>query len=251
VRLRFADNFTGPLGAAPRQWAALPSWIETGAGPLSTSVAGWHLDGRGHLEVTAFRQRDGSWRGTIIDTPWPQFTYGTITFRTLVPGGTPGPWSAVWAVAGRPEQTTFPPATQGGEFDFMEVTGRRSGTIMGLHSRRANGAIGQCGGLVGPPVTVPPSAVTPTATDGWHLFKVEWYPDGVSWFVDGTMYLHIRPADCTTQPWVFDKPHRLRLMMLVGGTGGTPPAGGPDHYTMLVDYIRVEVPNPSRVISAP
>jgi beta-glucanase (GH16 family) len=246
VRLRFADDFTGPIGTVPRRWAPLTNWIQTGAGPLSTAVAGWHLDGRGHLEVSAFRRRDGTWRGTIIDTPHPQFTYGVVTFRALVPGGVSGPWSAVWAVAGGPEQTTFPPFSQGGEIDFMEVFGGRSSqTNMALHWARAGGTIGSCGGLTAPGVAVPPSAIKPDATSGWHVFTVAWYPGDISWYVDGVLRRTLRPQDCGTGPWAFDKPHRLRLMMLAGGAGGPPQ--GPDHYTMLVDYLRVEAPDPARL----
>jgi hypothetical protein len=243
VPLRFADDFSGPAGSAPRQWAALAGWIETGNGPLSRSLAGWHLDGHGHLAISTFRQPDGSWRGTIIDTPWPQFAYGVVSFRVLVPGGVSGIWPAVWAVAGGPEQERFPPAAQGGEIDFMEVFGARSDhTNLMVHWMRPDHRIAMCGGTVGPPITVPPGQVTPGATAGWHVVSVYWLPGELTWFFDGVPYLALSRADCPAGAWVFDKPHRLRLMMLAGGTAGRPAPGGPGRYTMLVDYLRVEAP---------
>ena len=82
-------------------------------------------------------------------------------------------------------------------------------------------------------------------SDDFHVFSVDWSPDQIRWFVDGTLYRSLSPNDLPSgSQWVFDHPFFMILNFAVGG--GWP--GNPDPNTlfpqsMLVDYVRVYANN--------
>ncbi len=77
--------------------------------------------------------------------------------------------------------------------------------------------------------------------DEFHVFSVEWGPNSIRWYVDGTLYKTRTPADIPPgTKWVFDHPFFIILNVAVGGNW----PGNPDPTTvfpqkMLVDYVRV------------
>jgi beta-glucanase (GH16 family) len=82
--------------------------------------------------------------------------------------------------------------------------------------------------------------------DGFHVFAIEWWPERITWSVDGVPYSTLTPDDLPSGArWVFDHPFFLILNVAVGGHW----PGYPDETTtfpqeMLVDYVRVhQVPD--------
>jgi beta-glucanase (GH16 family) len=76
--------------------------------------------------------------------------------------------------------------------------------------------------------------------DGYHVFSVEWDETQIAWFVDGTRFLGITPADLAGKTWVFNHPFFIILNVAVGGNFvGPPDATTVFPQTMLVDWVRV------------
>ena len=77
--------------------------------------------------------------------------------------------------------------------------------------------------------------------DDFHLYALEWEPDVVRFYLDGTLYATFTPANLPSgKRWVYDHPFFIILNVAVGGEW----PGSPDTTTvfpqiMLVDYVRV------------
>ena len=78
-------------------------------------------------------------------------------------------------------------------------------------------------------------------SDSFHEFAVEWEPNVIRFYVDGSLYKTRTPADLPAgAQWVFD--HSFFIILNVAVGGGWP--GNPDRTTvfpqqMQVDYVRV------------
>jgi beta-glucanase (GH16 family) len=83
-------------------------------------------------------------------------------------------------------------------------------------------------------------------SDSFHLYAMEWLPDGLRFFIDDTEVFHYQPTDfatpVTAEEWPFgEKPFSLILNVAYGGGWGG--AMGTDDTTlpavMEIDYVRV------------
>ncbi|MBP1688519.1 MAG: hypothetical protein H6Q33_4662, partial [Deltaproteobacteria bacterium] len=82
------------------------------------------------------------------------------------------------------------------------------------------------------------------------IFAVEWQPDRVVWYLDGTPYFTATPNDAFLQgkQWVFNHPFFMLLNVAVGGSFGGPV--GPDTtfpQKTWVDYVRLYQAKPTIV----
>ncbi|GAB1643467.1 hypothetical protein KRMM14A1259_38900 [Krasilnikovia sp. MM14-A1259] len=140
-----------------------------------------------------------------------QFTYGSMAARMKLPA-LPGAFPAFWSQG--LDGARWP---ANGEIDVMENVGERNWTSSGIH-------------FSGPTVTGLPSDDPAhnrypgrTAFPGfnaadWHVYRVDWSPGGLAFFVDEREFLRITPADVTPYgAWVFDEPQYLLLNMAIGG----------------------------------
>jgi beta-glucanase (GH16 family) len=81
----------------------------------------------------------------------------------------------------------------------------------------------------------------PVFADDFHTYAVEWEPNVIRWYVDGTLYQTRTPTDLPAGGrWVFDNPMFVLVNLAVGGNW----PGYPDGTTvfpqeLLVDYVRV------------
>ena len=78
--------------------------------------------------------------------------------------------------------------------------------------------------------------------DAFHTFAVEWQPDRITWFLDGSPYFTATPGDPFLQgkEWVFNHPFYLLLNVAVGGNfGGAVGADTVFPQQTLVDYVRL------------
>jgi beta-glucanase (GH16 family) len=142
------------------------------------------------------------------------FTYGTVEARLRVPAGQ-GLWSALWMLP-----------TAGGsrpEVDILEVLGHDTRTsYQSLHRHDRSAA---------------PLQHTERGSDlavGWHVYRLEWMPERLQWYIDDELAFSVRGSD------VPDEPMYLMANLAVGGRWpGSPDASTPFPASMIIDYIEV------------
>ena len=168
-----------------------------------------------------------------------EFAYGTAAARIRMTAGD-GLWPAFWALG-----TGAWPET--GEIDIMEYVGETDWTGVALHGPGYSGETPLVNKAYFPPGT--------DATD-WHVYAVDWSPEGFVFRVDGAVvYRATRPMIEHYGRWAFDNPKFLILNLALGGayplkTSGvrTPYLGLPaatverirrGESGMLVDWVQV------------
>lgn len=173
--------------------------------------------------------------------------YGKIEVRAFLPQGQ-GTWPAIWML---PDKENYGPWAASGEIDILEAVnlgvpcakcpGGRENTILGtLHF----------GGKWPNNKHKGEEVAVPEALDGaFHTYAIEWYPDRITWQVDGRTY-----AERTVSEWSttgssspgapFDQPFHLILNLAIGGklaesrgVGGVRLDGYPKR--MEIDWVRV------------
>jgi beta-glucanase (GH16 family) len=213
--IAWSDEFNGRRGTRPdpRKWS-----FETGYGwgdrelqSYTRRPANASLDGRGHLAITARRERytgaDGRTArytsARINSRKRFEFAYGRVEARIRVPRGR-GLLPAFWALGRDLDGVGWPAA---GEIDVMEA-------------------------LRG--------AAEPLAS-GFHVYGMSWSPGRIAFRLDGEVYAVQRRSDVPAGAiWGFDRPFFLLLNLAVGPRW----LGAPDATTrwparMLVDWVRV------------
>ena len=256
-KLVWSEEFNDAAGTAPNAavWGrdlgdgtlnGIPGWGNAELEYYTDGTANAAIDGKGSLAITA-READGSLMcyygpceytsARLLTKDRFEVAYGRLEARIKVLRGS-GLWPAFWMLGTDIDRVGWP---QAGEIDVMENVGREPDEVFGtLHGPGYSGgqSYGQSYDL-GKPVA-----------DAFHVFEIEWQPDHVAWFVDGTKYFEATPADAALQgkPWVFNHPFFLLLNVAVGGNFGGPV--GPDvvfPQSMLVDYVRLYQVRPGPV----
>ncbi len=250
--LVWSDEFDGPAGtsANPAIWQpeigdgilnSIPGW---GNGELETytndpeNVA---QDGNGNLVITA-RELDSTTSNLVcsygpcrysstrlITRDRLEVTYGRVEARLQLPQGQ-GIWPAFWMLGTNLDEVGWP---QSGEIDIMENIGREPSTVHGtVHGPGYSGGNGIGGGY---------DLDSGIFADDFHVFAIEWTPEGIRWFVDDVNFFTLTPDDIPAgTEWVYDQPFFLILNLAVGGNW----PGFPDESTtfpqsLVVDYVRV------------
>jgi beta-glucanase (GH16 family) len=158
-----------------------------------------------------------------------EIAYGRVEARIKVAKGT-GLWSAFWMLGTNLDQVGWP---QGGEIDIMENIGREPNIVHGtVHGPGYSGGSGIGGGY-----TLPEGIFA----DEFYTFTVEWEPDAIRWYIDGTQYLTVTVDDIPGgAEWVFDHPFFIIMNVAVGGYWpGYPDPTTVFPQTLQVDYVRV------------
>jgi beta-glucanase (GH16 family) len=167
------------------------------------------------------------------------FTYGTVAARIKLTAGQ-GLWPAFWALGDGPW-----PAT--GEMDIMENVGERDWTNVALHGPGYSGNTP----LVSRRPFVPPDDIT-----NWHVYSVDWTPEGLTFKVDGQTFYDVPKSKVDSYGrWAYDNPKFLIVNLAIGGQYpqavnkvNTPYVGLPeatvdlikaDKALMLVDWVRI------------
>ena len=155
--------------------------------------------------------------------------YGKMEARIKIPYGQ-GIWPAFWMLGDDINTVGWPGS---GEIDIMENIGKEPSTVHGtIHGPGYSGA-----NAIGKAYSISSGAFS----DDYHVFAIEWEPNVIRWYVDGTLYSTLTPANLPSgSRWVYDHNFFIILNLAVGG--GWP--GNPDSTTafrqqMLVDYVRV------------
>lgn len=247
--LVWADEFDGPAGTPPdpAHWAheigdgtfnGIPGWGNAELEYYTDSTANAATDGLGNLVITA-READGSLRcyygpcaytsARLISLQRSEFAYGRIESRILLPDGDRGLWPAFWSLGTDIGRVGWP---RSGEIDFMEYVSRRPYEVYGtIHGPGYSGAA-SFGDTY---VTYPERTA-----ESYHTFAVEWQPDRIEWYVDGTLFHTATPYDVAPNDWVFNGPVFLIFNLAVGGYFGGPVSPFTTFpQSMTIDYVRV------------
>ena len=237
--LSWSDEFNGPQGSAvdPSKWAFDVGGNGWGNQELEYYTSGTEnaVVGGGALTITAAAAPSSPslscWYGACRYTSARLNTlgrfsqeYGRFEARIRTPTG-PGMWPAFWLLGENVDQVGWPAC---GEVDIMENAGASPNVNHGsLHS---------------------PGSAQMTATfqsptslaDDFHVYAVDWSPDGIWFYVDDTLYETQQAADYPPSEWPFAQPFFVILDVAVGGTfDGPPDTATTFPQSMAVDYVRV------------
>jgi beta-glucanase (GH16 family) len=237
-RLTWSDEFTGAAGTAPdaTRWSR-----ETGGGGWGNAELQYFtdgaensaLDGGGNAAITARAggaSGQSCWYGACTYTSARLTTmngftqaYGRISARIKLPRGQ-GIWPSFSALGANIDTVGWPAA---GELNVVNSRGDKPATVES--------------GLAGPGYSEWATTTLSSGTfaDDYHTFTADWYPDHISFFVDGLLY-HSQYRAPAGAGWVFDKPSFLVLDISIGGNlPGNPDASTSFPQQMLVDWVRV------------
>ncbi|UBU13775.1 glycoside hydrolase family 16 protein [Nonomuraea gerenzanensis] len=232
-RLVWADEFDGPAGPPdPAKWNLVDDHLGYNNELEYYTPRNAAVDGRGRLVITARSDDAGAYDCSprvCAATSARLFTagkfvqrYGRIEARIKLPEGQ-GMWPAFWA-------RRSPQGSGRGEIDIMEHLGREPDTVHGsLH--------GEQGYDEQNTYRLPGGA---RFADDFHVFAADWYPDRISFLVDGQIYATEHKADAPPGGWDFDVPYYLLLNLAVGGDWpGPPDATTRFPQQLIVDHVRV------------
>ncbi|WP_030438661.1 glycoside hydrolase family 16 protein [Actinoplanes subtropicus] len=240
--ITWSDEFNGAAGSPvdSSKWkfdTGGSGWGNNELEYYTNSASNVYQDGQGHLAITARKENPagyGCWYGSctytsgrILTADKFSQTYGHFEASIKIPKGQ-GMWPAFWMLGGNNWPTT-------GEIDIMENVGNTPNTVYGtIHGPGYSGANGVGGNrTIGSPLG-----------DGFHTYAVDWSPNLIVWYLDGSEYFRATPAQINGNTWVFDHPFFMILNVAVGGSWpGNPDASTSFPQTMLVDYVRVSAWN--------
>ncbi len=142
--------------------------------------------------------------------------YGYFVMKAQLPAGA-GMWPAFWLL---PTNYSWPP-----EIDVFEQLGSDPNTIfVGTHS-----AVG------GPNVSTTTAIHVANTTTSFHTYAVDWEPNTITWYFDGTkIFSEATPAD-------MHQPMYMIANLAIGGQGswpGPPTSASEFPAKMQIDYIR-------------
>ncbi|WP_214103784.1 glycoside hydrolase family 16 protein [Acrocarpospora catenulata] len=195
-------------------------------------------DGQGHLAITARKENPSNFQchygtcqytsGRILTADRFTQAYGRFEASIKIPRGQ-GIWPAFWMLGGNNWPTT-------GEIDIMENVGSQPNTVYGtVHGPGYSGGSGVGGSrTVGAPLA-----------DAFHTYRVDWSPNLIVWYLDGSEYFRVTPSNIRGNQWVFDHPFFMIFNVAVGGNWpGSPNASTAFPQTMLIDWVRVSAWTP-------
>ncbi|HHE0437850.1 TPA: family 16 glycosylhydrolase, partial [Vibrio parahaemolyticus] len=216
----------------------------------------------GNLVITAKVQtsppdRDGNTfdytSARMISKGGFEFEKGRLEIRAKMPEG-PGLWPALWLLGANfsdlpdglrsatPEQ--WPDC---GEIDLMEMVGQNTREIKGtIHAPQSFAATG-----VGTAYHLDEN--TPSFSEDFHTYTLEWDDDEIEWYIDGNLYHVVNKHELIDMgreaSWVFDKEFFLIMNVSVGGTmAGDPIPSQWVKPTMEVDYVKVYQDSDNRTL---
>lgn len=173
------------------------------------------------------------------------FKYGTLEARIKMPDTGNGLWPAFWMLGNNFSGIPWPDA---GEIDIVEM-GAKSGITDGKQQERINAAIHYSNATDAYEYAAEWVDAPVDLSQDYHLYKVEWTPNSLSFFLDGVQFAS---WDITAAHFAeFHQPHFVIVNLAIGGwdpsyTGVYSPAGVTALPTpgssakMVIDWIRLE-----------
>ncbi|WP_062349726.1 glycoside hydrolase family 16 protein [Herbidospora yilanensis] len=239
----WSDEFNAPAGTSidGSKWKfdiGGGGWGNNEQQYYTDSTRNVYHDGAGNLAITARRENPSNLQchygtcqytsGRILTADKFSQAYGRFEARIKIPRGQ-GIWPAFWMLGGG----TWP---NGGEIDIMENVGNQPNTVYGtVHGPGYFGGTAVGGNRsIGAPLA-----------DAFHTYRVDWSPNLIIWYLDGSEYFRVTPSSLRGNAWVFDHPFFMILNVAVGGYWPGYPDGSTQFpQTMLIDYVRVSAWQP-------
>lgn len=155
--------------------------------------------------------------------------YGRIEVRAKLPQGR-GLWPAIWML---PVDSKYGIWPNSGEIDIMEHVGYQADTIYSsIHTGKFNHLQN----------TQKTQALSvPDLYTSFHVFGLEWQPEGLSFFVDGKKYMTVANTKNGSAEWPFNENFYLLLNLAVGGDWGGKMGVDNNIFParMEIDYVRI------------
>lgn len=182
---------------------------------------------KGVLNIVAQKVEKEVWSARMNSLQ--SWLYGYVEARLWLPSGK-GTWPAFWMMPS--DQSSGWPRC--GEIDIMEEVGYDPDVVAStIHCYLYNGSKG---------TQKSASRKTEGAEGSFHVYALEWTPDYIRTFVDGTeLFRYDNDGLGNEETWPYDKPFYVILNLAWGGTWGG--AQGVDESalpcTYKIDYVRV------------
>ena len=157
------------------------------------------------------------------------FLYGRFEARAKIPKGR-GLWPAIWML---PTDWAYGGWPRSGEIDIMEQVGFEPEKLhISVHTEAYNH-------IKGTQKTA--TTIIPTATDDFHLYRVDWTPQEIKGYIDDKLIFSFANEHKTVAEWPFDKKFHWLLNIAVGGNWGGMQGVDDTIFPakMEVDYVRV------------
>ncbi len=207
----------------------------------------------GRLVLEAHKERHANAEytsGRIHSLGKGDFLYGKAEVRARLPAGQ-GTWSAIWMLPSDPYKystsceenedwqgsNSCDAWPNSGEIDIMEHVGYDMNNIHGtVHNKAYYYVNGQ---------QRKASVEGKNVDKAFHVYSIEWTPERIDIFFDGSPYFFYSNESAGWQAWPYDHPYHIILNLAIGGEWGR--AGGPIDDSifpvkMEVDYVRVFKP---------
>lgn len=184
----------------------------------------------GTLKITAQKDSHGKWTSARLFSQYKKtMLYGYLEFRAKVPVEK-GCWPALWLL---PEKTVYGAWPRSGEIDIMEASQNVWGsTVYGTaHCLAGHG---------GNPVISTGRDIK--NRENWHTYALNWTPEGLTWYFDGTIlseYRNPHESEDGWTVWPFDQPFYIIMNVAMGGNLGGDINGKIESCTMEIDYVRL------------
>lgn len=155
--------------------------------------------------------------------------YGRFEIKAKLPKGR-GTWPAIWMLPTDWEYGGWP---NSGEIDIMEHVGFDQNKVhITIHTKALNHTLGTQRGAY---------QIVPTASDDFHIYRLDWAPYGIRGFIDGNQVFEYMNPNTNSDYWPFDKRFHLLLNIAVGGSWGGQQGVDDTAFpaTMETDYVKV------------
>lgn len=167
--------------------------------------------------------------------------YGKIEIRAQLPKGK-GSWPAFWMMGANVNAVGWPIC---GELDIMEFVSGTPTTIYGtVHWNKTAGTRDH--------ITKGFSTTSPSITDDFHLYGIEWDQDKITFLLDEKPYGHFDISEAT-KPGMenpFQKPMYLILNLALGGSWGGEIGDDQFPRKLIIDYVRIYEKDPQSLLNA-
>jgi beta-glucanase (GH16 family) len=227
------DDFSTDGAPDPTKWS-----FETGGNGWGNHELEYYTNGAnstvtgGNLVIEARHENFSGMNYTssrMVTKGKGDWLYGRFEIRAKLPKGK-GTWPAIWMLSSEDAYGGWPSS---GEMDIMEHVGFDPNPVYWtIHTNAYNHTLNTQKGS---------STSVPDATDNFHIYRIDWTPYAIRFFLDGTQTFQFTNENSGYATWPFDKKFFLILNLAIGGDWGG--AQGVDDTafptSLVVDYVKV------------
>jgi beta-glucanase (GH16 family) len=186
----------------------------------------------GILQIRALKESMGGKNFTstrLVSRGKGDFLYGRFEVRAKVPVGR-GTWPAVWML---PTDWAYGGWPASGEIDILEHVGFDPNVVhISVHTQAYHHSIG---------TQKTATRTLPEAQTAFQVYRVDWTPQDIKGFVNGTQIFQFKNEAKGFAVWPFDKKFHWLINLAVGGNWGGQQGIDETAFpaTFEVDYVRV------------